>query len=82
MTADIIHPFVLFTIFLLFKYQFEVQAKHTTLQAVSTINNKFSKCLDPECHYGKWDFTQLKRTFNTVNHNISIKDYAHMAQCA
>ena len=82
MTADIIHPFILFTIFLLFKYQYGFQAKHSTLQAVSTSISKFTKCLDPECHNGNWDFTQYKKKFDTVNHNISFKDYAHMAQSA
>ena len=61
MTADIIHPFILFIIFLLYKYQFRFQAKHSTLQAVSTPISKFTKCLDPECHNGNWDFTQYKK---------------------
>ena len=62
---------------IVYKYQFGFRQKHYTKQAIISLVNKITSCIDSgDLMIGV--FLDLKKTFDTVNHTILIrKMYAY-----
>ena len=56
---------------LLYKYQFGFRSDHSTQQAIITLVNRITKCLNSECNdFVIGIFLNLKKAFDTVDHSI------------
>ena len=55
----------------LYKYQFGFRFFHSTKQAIITLVNRMTKCLDSECNDIEIGiFLDLKKAFDTIDHTI------------
>ena len=62
---------------IIYKYQFGFRQKHSTQQAIISLVNKITSCID-SCDLMIGVFLDLKKAFDTVNHTILIrKMYAY-----